>query len=177
MVAKLDQLGAPVTLAIGLDSVFRTKLSEDMFKGLAPWLERLPGRLLHTNVVGCTIFAAISGSSAATCATIGSAYYLRKVHGWDMLSAMLGSTPGALSQVIAHATQYHSDLRGIAFVQTVRVVILSGGRSSEHDVSLDSGRSVTEGLEAAGHEPVPVLTAPDSTVFVQSRGTEKNRYH
>jgi C4-dicarboxylate transporter, DctM subunit len=42
-----------------------------MFKGLAPWLERVPGRLLHTNIIGCTIFAAVSGSSAATCATIG----------------------------------------------------------------------------------------------------------
>ena len=42
-----------------------------MFKGLAPWLSRLPGRLLHTNIIGCTIFAAVSGSSAATCATIG----------------------------------------------------------------------------------------------------------
>ena len=51
--------------------LFRTKLSEDMFRGLAPWVTRLPGRLLHTNVVGCAIFAAISGSSAATCATIG----------------------------------------------------------------------------------------------------------
>ena len=51
--------------------LFRTRLSEDMFKGLAPWLERVPGRLLHTNIVGCTIFAAVSGSSAATCATIG----------------------------------------------------------------------------------------------------------
>jgi len=51
--------------------LFRTKLSEDMFKGLAPWLQGLPGRLLHTNVVGCAIFAAVSGSSAATCATIG----------------------------------------------------------------------------------------------------------
>lgn len=51
--------------------LFRTKLSEDMFRGLAPWLERLPGRLLHTNIIGCTIFAAVSGSSAATCATIG----------------------------------------------------------------------------------------------------------
>ena len=51
--------------------LFRTKLSEDMFKGLAPWLERVPGRLLHTNIIGCTIFAAVSGSSAATCATIG----------------------------------------------------------------------------------------------------------
>lgn len=51
--------------------LFRTKLSEDMFKGLAPWLEKIPGRLLHTNIIGCTIFAAVSGSSAATCATIG----------------------------------------------------------------------------------------------------------
>ncbi|MCK6449672.1 MAG: TRAP transporter large permease subunit [Alphaproteobacteria bacterium] len=51
--------------------LFRTRLSEDMFRGLAPWVGRLPGRLLHTNVVGCAIFAAISGSSAATCATIG----------------------------------------------------------------------------------------------------------
>src|SRR5204863_9034607 len=48
-----------------------TRLSEDMFRGLAPWLEKLPGRLLHTNIIGCTIFAAVSGSSAATCATIG----------------------------------------------------------------------------------------------------------
>jgi tripartite ATP-independent transporter DctM subunit len=46
--------------------LFRTRLSESMFKGLAPWVTRLPGRLLHTNVIGCTIFAAVSGSSAAT---------------------------------------------------------------------------------------------------------------
>ena len=51
--------------------LFRTRLSSDMFKGLAPWLEGLPGRLLHVNVIGCSIFAAVSGSSAATCATIG----------------------------------------------------------------------------------------------------------
>src|SRR3990167_7369126 len=60
----------PLFLWMG-EILFRSKLSDDMFKGLAPWLDRLPGRLLHANVVGCTIFAAISGSSAATCATIG----------------------------------------------------------------------------------------------------------
>ena len=49
----------------------RTRLSEDMFSGLAPWLQGLPGRLLHVNVIGCGIFAAVSGSSAATAATIG----------------------------------------------------------------------------------------------------------
>ena len=52
--------------------LFRTRLSNDMFRGLAPWMQALPGRLLHTNVVGCTIFAAVSGSSAATVATIGA---------------------------------------------------------------------------------------------------------
>lgn len=51
--------------------LYRTNLSENMFRGLAPWVERLPGRLLHTNVIGCTIFASVSGSSAATCATVG----------------------------------------------------------------------------------------------------------
>jgi C4-dicarboxylate transporter, DctM subunit len=60
----------PLFLWMG-EILFRSKLSDSMFKGLAPWVDRLPGRLLHINVVGCTIFAAISGSSAATCATIG----------------------------------------------------------------------------------------------------------
>jgi C4-dicarboxylate transporter DctM subunit len=60
----------PLFLWMG-EILLRTRVSEDMFKGLAPWVERLPGRLLHTNIIGCTIFAAVSGSSAATCATIG----------------------------------------------------------------------------------------------------------
>ena len=51
--------------------LFRSRLSEDMFAGLSPWLTRLPGRLLHVNVFGCAVFAAVSGSSAATAATIG----------------------------------------------------------------------------------------------------------
>ncbi len=51
--------------------LFRTRLSEEMFRGLSPWVQWLPGRLVHVNVVGCGIFAAVSGSSAATCATIG----------------------------------------------------------------------------------------------------------
>jgi C4-dicarboxylate transporter, DctM subunit len=50
--------------------LYRTRLSEDMFKGLGPWMARLPGGLLHTNIVGCTIFAAVSGSSAATLSTV-----------------------------------------------------------------------------------------------------------
>lgn len=51
--------------------LYRTRLSEDMFKGLSPWLARLPGGLVHTNIVSCTVFAAVSGSSAATLTTVG----------------------------------------------------------------------------------------------------------
>lgn len=65
-----DLTALPMFIWMG-EILYRTRLSEDLFEGLAPWLSRLPGRLLHVNVVGCGIFAAVSGSSAATCATIG----------------------------------------------------------------------------------------------------------
>ncbi len=60
----------PLFIFMG-EILLRSKLSQDMFDGLAPWLGRWPGRLLHVNVLGCAIFAAVSGSSAATAATIG----------------------------------------------------------------------------------------------------------
>ncbi|MFV2001703.1 MAG: TRAP transporter large permease [Paracoccaceae bacterium] len=60
----------PLFILMG-EILLRSRLSEDMFKGLSPWLGRIPGRLLHVNILGCAIFAAVSGSSAATAATIG----------------------------------------------------------------------------------------------------------
>jgi tripartite ATP-independent transporter DctM subunit len=51
--------------------LYRTRLADDMLKGIAPWVARLPGGLLHFNVVGCAVFAAVSGSSVATLATVG----------------------------------------------------------------------------------------------------------
>jgi len=65
-----DLTALPMFIWMG-EILYRTKLSDDMFEGLAPWVQKLPGRLLHVNVIGCAIFAAVSGSSAATCATIG----------------------------------------------------------------------------------------------------------
>ena len=65
-----DLTALPMFIWMG-EILYRTKLPDDMFTGLAPWMQKLPGRLLHVNVVGCAIFAAVSGSSAATCATIG----------------------------------------------------------------------------------------------------------
>lgn len=51
--------------------LFRSRISQNLFKGLTPWMDRIPGRLLHVNVLACTFFAAVSGSSAATTATVG----------------------------------------------------------------------------------------------------------
>ena len=75
--------------------LFRTKLSENLFTGLAPWMSRLPGGLIHVNVVGCALFAAISGSSAATVATVGkmSIPELRKRNYPEKL--LLGSLAGS----------------------------------------------------------------------------------
>ena len=60
----------PMFIWVG-EILFRSRLSKDLFDGLAPWLARLPGSLLHVNIVGCGVFAAVSGSSAVTCATVG----------------------------------------------------------------------------------------------------------
>lgn len=75
--------------------LFRTRLSSDMFNGLAPWLARLPGGLLHVNIVGCGVMAAVAGSSAVTCATVGrmSIPELRK-NGYDE-SLSIGTLAGS----------------------------------------------------------------------------------
>ncbi|MEM8665496.1 MAG: TRAP transporter large permease subunit, partial [Pseudomonadota bacterium] len=60
----------PLFILMG-EILYHTRLSENLFRGLAPWTARLPGRLLHVNVLGCALFAAVSGSSAATTVTVG----------------------------------------------------------------------------------------------------------
>jgi tripartite ATP-independent transporter DctM subunit len=75
--------------------LFRTRLSEDMFKGLAPWVQRLPGRLMHVNVIGCGIFAAVSGSSAATSATVGKMSLPALISRGYHMPMAIGSLAGA----------------------------------------------------------------------------------
>ena len=67
--ASWELAALPLFIWMG-EILFRTRLSEQMFTGLAPWLNRIPGRLMHTTILGCGIFGSVSGSSAATCATI-----------------------------------------------------------------------------------------------------------
>jgi tripartite ATP-independent transporter DctM subunit len=67
--ASWELAALPLFIWMG-EILFRTKLSENMFEGLRPWLNRIPGRLMHTTIIGCGVFGSVSGSSAATCATI-----------------------------------------------------------------------------------------------------------
>ncbi len=99
--ASWELAALPLFIWMG-EILFRTKLSEEMFTGLAPWLNRVPGRLFHTTILGCGIFGSVSGSSAATCATIAkvSLPELRK-RGYDETLA-IGSlaTAGTLGILI-----------------------------------------------------------------------------
>lgn len=75
--------------------IFRTNISDKLFRGLVPFVDRIPGRLLHTNVLGCTLFAAVSGSSAATTATVGKITMTELTRrGYDSRLA-IGSLAGA----------------------------------------------------------------------------------
>ena len=65
-----ELIALPLFILMG-ELLFHTRLSEMLFRGLSPWTTRLPGRLMHVNILGCTLFAAASGSSAATAATVG----------------------------------------------------------------------------------------------------------
>ncbi|MDO5529974.1 MAG: TRAP transporter large permease subunit [Paracoccus sp. (in: a-proteobacteria)] len=89
-----DLTALPMFVWMG-EILFRSRISSDMFTGLAPFTRRLPGRLLHVNILGCALFAAVSGSSAATTATVGrmSLPELRR-RGYDMRMA-IGTLAGS----------------------------------------------------------------------------------
>lgn len=84
----------PLFILMG-EIIFRTDISDKLFRGLSPWVSAIPGRLLHCNIGGCTLFAAISGSSTATTATVGKITLTElQARGYDR-SLALGSLAGA----------------------------------------------------------------------------------
>ena len=106
--------------------LFRTKLSENLFKGLSPWMQKLPGGLIHVNVVGCALFAAISGSSAATVATVGkmSIPELRKRNYPEkiLLGSLAGS--GTLGLLIPPSTILI--IYGVAVQESIAKLFIAG---------------------------------------------------
>ena len=106
--------------------LFRTKLSENLFKGLAPWMQKLPGGLIHVNVVGCALFAAISGSSAATVATVGkmSIPELRKRNYPEKI--LLGSLAGSGTLGLLIPPSIILIIYGVAVQESIAKLFIAG---------------------------------------------------
>ena len=106
--------------------LYRSRLSEDMFKGLAPWLSRFPGGLLHSNVVGCTVFAAVSGSSAATLTTVGkmSIPELRKRNYPEFM--IIGTLAGAATLGLMIPPSLTLIVYGVTVQQSITALFMAG---------------------------------------------------
>ena len=106
--------------------LFRSRLSEDMFRGLSPWMQRLPGGLVHVNIVGCTLFAAVSGSSAATLTTVGkmSIPELRK-RGYPEYM-VIGTLTGAATLGLMIPPSLTLIVYGVAVEQSITRLFVAG---------------------------------------------------
>ncbi|MET1412916.1 TRAP transporter large permease subunit [Roseibium sp. HPY-6] len=106
--------------------LFRSRLSQDMFRGLSPWMQRMPGGLVHVNIVGCTIFAAVSGSSAATLTTVGkmSIPELRK-RGYPEYMT-IGTLTGAATLGLMIPPSLTLIVYGVAVEQSISKLFMAG---------------------------------------------------
>lgn len=106
--------------------LFRSKLSDDMFTGLSPWMNRLPGRLLHVNIFGCGIFAAVSGSSAATAATIGKLSIPELSERGYPENLMIGTLAGAATLGLLIPPSIILIVYGVATEQSIARLFVAG---------------------------------------------------
>jgi len=106
--------------------LYRTRLSEDMFRGLSPWMAKLPGGLVHTNVVGCAVFAAVSGSSAATLTTVGkmSIPELRRRKYPEKM--VIGTLAGAATLGLMIPPSLTLIVYGVSINESIRKLFLAG---------------------------------------------------
>ncbi|WP_375256948.1 TRAP transporter large permease [Citreimonas sp.] len=115
----------PLFILMG-EILLRSRLSSDMFSGLAPWLGGVPGRLLHVNVLGCAIFAAVSGSSAATAATIGKMSIPElKSRGYPE-SLILGTLAGSATLGLLIPPSIILIVYGVATEQSIARLFIAG---------------------------------------------------
>ena len=140
--------------------LFRTRLSEEMFEGLSPWLGWLPGRLVHVNIFGCGIFAAVSGSSAATCATIGKVALpeLRK-RGYDERMC-LGSLCGAGTLGLLIPPSIIMIVYAVAAEVSILKMFVAGVLPGLLLIALFSGYIVVWALANPGKTPAEVERMP-----------------
>ncbi|HEY5635396.1 MAG TPA: TRAP transporter large permease subunit [Burkholderiales bacterium] len=136
--------------------LFRTRLSEEMFEGLSPWLGWLPGRLMHVNIFGCAIFAAVCGSSAATCATIAKVSLPElKRRGYDERTC-LGSLCGAGTLGLLIPPSIIMIVYAVAAEVSILKMFVAGILPGLLLVSLFSGYIIIWALLSPGKTPTEV---------------------
>ncbi len=106
--------------------LFRSRLSEDMFSGLSPWMGKIPGKLLHVNIFGCAIFAAVSGSSAATAATIGKMSIPELSKRKYPESMMIGTLAGSATLGLLIPPSIILIVYGVATEQSIARLFIAG---------------------------------------------------
>src|ERR1044072_9340308 len=140
--------------------LFRTRLSEEMFRGFAPWLNWLPGRLMHVNVLACGVFGSVSGSSAATCATVAKiALPELKKRGYDE-DLSLGSLAGAGTLGILIPPSITMVVYAVQANVSIIQVFLAGFLPGLLVMVLYSGYIIVWSLLNPGKQPPP---EPDMT--------------
>ncbi|MFK8077387.1 MAG: TRAP transporter large permease [Granulosicoccus sp.] len=106
--------------------LYRTRLSEDMFRGLSPWMARLPGGLVHTNIVGCAVFAAVSGSSAATLTTVGKMSIPELRRRQYPENMVIGTLAGAATLGLMIPPSLTLIVYGVTINESIRKLFLAG---------------------------------------------------
>ena len=150
--------------------LFRTRLSQDMFKGLAPWVQGLPGRLLHTNVIGCTIFAAVSGSSAATCATIGKMTLPELTRRGYPDHMVIGTLAGAATLGLLIPPSIIMIVYGVAAEVSISKLFIAGVLPGIMLATLFSGYIIFWALR----HPDQVPASDEQTTFVQKLAASRS---
>ena len=135
--------------------LFRTRLSQNLFRGLAPWVTWLPGRLLHTNIIGCAIFAAVSGSSAATCATIGKMSIPELAKRRYPQDLAIGSIAGAGTLGLLIPPSIIMIVYGVAADVSIAKLFIAGVLPGAVLASLFSGYLMVWALLNPGAVPLP----------------------
>jgi tripartite ATP-independent transporter DctM subunit len=115
----------PLFILMG-EILLRSRMSDDMFTGLVPWLSRAPGRLLHVNIFGCAIFAAVSGSSAATAATIGRMSIPELTKRGYPESLILGTLAGSATLGLLIPPSIILIVYGVATEQSIARLFIAG---------------------------------------------------
>lgn len=167
--ASWELAALPLFIWMG-EILFRSSLSDEMFSGLAPWLNRIPGRLMHTTILGCGIFGSVSGSSAATCATISKVALpeLRK-RGYDE-KMVLGSLATAGTLGILIPPSITMVVYAVAADASIIRVFLAGFLPGLLLMLLFSGYIAWWSLRH--HDRVPPAEAP--TTFMQKLRLSRN---